>query len=193
MVDKNDEEHALVLRAQDLDEQALAETFNAYYPRMYSYGLAQFRDAAAAEDFASDVLLRVLDGIKKYRVREHPFSAWVFRIARNRLIDIRRRNARYRQVPLDDKTIAMRGPGEGSIKQILDIDEIRLGLADLTQAQAQVIVLRFLQDLDQLTVARMLGRSERAIKSLQFRAITALRQTMSRPAVAGVRDAQSVA
>lgn len=194
MVDKNDEEHALVLRAQDLDEQALAEIFNAYYPRMYSYGLAQFRDVAAAEDFASDVLLRVLDGIKNYRVREHPFSAWVFRIARNRLIDIRRRNTRYRQVPLDDKTVAIRGPGEGSIKQLLDIDEIRLGLADLTQAQAQVIVLRFLHDLDQLTVARMLGRSERAIKSLQFRAITALRRTMSGPAASAAPcDAQSVA
>jgi len=65
------------------------------------------------------------------------------------------------------------------MKQVLDIDEIRLGLADLTEAQAQVIVLRFQQDLDVGTVARVLGRSERAVKSLQFRALAALRRTLT--------------
>lgn len=185
--DETSRDHALVLRAQDLDGQALVEIFNAYYPRMYAYGLAEFRDAHAAEDFASDVLLRVLDGIRNYRVLEKPFSSWIYRIARNRLIDIRRRKAHHQHVPLDYRTMDMRSGGDGPIKQLLDIDEISLGLAGLTEAQAQVIVLRFLLDLDLASAARILGRSERAVKSLQFRAISALRHRLSlAPARAGV-------
>lgn len=188
-----DEERGLVLRAQAFDEEALSALFNIYYPRMYTYGLAHLREVPAAEDFASDVILRVLDGIRRYRVREQPFSAWVFRIARNRLIDIQRRHTRYRQVPWDDKFASLNGPGQAPIKQLLDIDEIRLGLADLTEGQAQVIVLRFLQDLDVSTVARILGRSERAVKSLQFRAITALRQTIAgQGQLAGAPNAPAV-
>lgn len=190
--DERDEERDLVRLAQTFDEEALSALFNIYYPRMYTYGLAQLRDVQAAEDFASDVILRVLDGIKRYRVREQPFSAWVFRIAQNRLIDIQRRRARYRQVPWDDNFAGINGPGQAPIKQLLDIDEIRLGLADLTEGQAQVIVLRFLQHLDVSTVARTLGRSERAVKSLQFRAITALREALGgRPPLAGVQDAHA--
>jgi RNA polymerase sigma-70 factor (ECF subfamily) len=174
-----DVERDLVLRAQAFDEEALSALFASYYPRMYTYGLAQLRSVHTAEDFASDVILRVLDGIRRYRLGEQPFSAWVFRIARNRLIDLQRRRTRCRQVPWDENIPSVNGHGQGPMKQVLDIDEIRLGLADLTEAQAQVIVLRFQQDLDVGTVARVLGRSERAVKSLQFRALAALRRTLS--------------
>jgi RNA polymerase sigma-70 factor (ECF subfamily) len=177
--DPRDEERDLVLRAQAFDETALSVLFASYYPRMYTYGLAQLRNVDAAEDFASDVILRVLDGIRRYRLGEQPFSAWVFRIARNRLIDLQRRRTRCRQVPLDENVLSINGHGQVPMKQVLDIDEIRLGLADLTEAQAQVIVLRFQQDLDVGTVARILGRSERAVKSLQFRALAALRRALS--------------
>lgn len=175
--DPKDEERDLVLRAQAFDEGALSALFASYYPRMYTYGLAQLRNVDAAEDFASDVILRVLDGIRRYRLGEQPFSAWVFRIARNRLIDLQRRRRRCQQVPWDENIPSING--HAPMTQVLDIDEIRLGLADLTEAQAQVIVLRFQQDLDVSTVARILGRSERAVKSLQFRALAALRRTLS--------------
>ena len=77
------------------------------------------------------------------------------------------------------------------MKQVLDIDEIRLGLADLTEAQAQVIVLRFQQDLNVGTVARILGRSERAVTSLQFRALAALRRTRVKAGSRWPRRSQS--
>ncbi len=75
------------------------------------------------------------DGIRRYRLGEQPFSAWVFRIARNRLIDLQRRRTRCRQVPWDENIPATNGHGQGPMKQVLVIDEIRLGLADLTEAQ----------------------------------------------------------
>jgi DNA-directed RNA polymerase specialized sigma24 family protein len=83
-------------------------------------------------------------------------------------------------VPWNDNFAAMmNGSGQAPIKRVLDIDEIQLGLAGLTEARAQVIVLRFLQDLDVTPVGRILGRSERAVKSLQFRALAGLRRTLT--------------
>jgi RNA polymerase sigma-70 factor (ECF subfamily) len=177
--DASDDERETVRRAKAFDEEALSALFQEYYPRMYTFGLSQLRNVQAAEDFASDILVRVLDAIGRYEMREQPFSAWVFRIARNRLIDMQRRKSKNQQVPWDEKFTRIRD-GQTPMKQVLDIDEIQLGLTELTEGQAQVIVLRFLQDLEVTTVARVLGRSERAVKSLQFRALATLRGALAK-------------
>ncbi|MGH8526664.1 MAG: RNA polymerase sigma factor, partial [Gammaproteobacteria bacterium] len=65
-----------------------------------------------------------------------------------------------------------------AVERALDYREVFMALSQLTQVQEQVIVLRFLKDLDVATVARTLGRSESAVKSLQFRALTSLRRIM---------------
>ncbi|HSP55119.1 MAG TPA: sigma-70 family RNA polymerase sigma factor [Dehalococcoidia bacterium] len=181
-------ERELVLRAKEMDEAALAALFKSYYPRVYAYGLVQLRDVPAAEDFASDVILRMMDGIGRYEFRDRPFSAWIFRIARNRLIDLQRQRKRLGESPLDEgKDYREVNGGNGTISQLLDVETIQEGLSHLTASQAQVIVLRFLQDLDLPTVARILGRSDRAIKSLQFRAVSSLRKV-----IAGMDDASEI-
>lgn len=170
----------LVRQAQAYEEDALSALFDIYYPKLYNYGLLQLRDAQAAEDLASDVMLRVLESIPRYQPRGVPFSAWVFRIARNRLVDIRRRSHRRREVGLAESltTASSIGSPHSTVERALDFGEVCFALAQLTEAQEQVIVLRFLKDLDVATVARTIGRSESAVKSIQFRALTALRRIM---------------
>lgn len=106
-------------------------------------------------------------------------SAWVFRIARNRIVDIRRRGSRRREVGLTDTFVdgASTAP-HSAVENALDYGQVSLALSHLTQVQEQVIVLRFLKDLDVATVAQMLGRSQSAVKSLQFRALTSLRRIL---------------
>jgi RNA polymerase sigma-70 factor (ECF subfamily) len=171
----------LVTRAQAYDEAALSGLFDIYYPKVYSYGLLQLRDVQGAEDLASDVMLRVLESISRYQSRGVPFSAWVFRIARNRLVDIRRRSHRRREVGLQESIVATIAAGNSphqAVEKAIDFGEVCFALGQLTEAQEQVIMLRFLRDLDVATVARILGRSESAVKSIQFRALTALRRIM---------------
>jgi RNA polymerase sigma-70 factor, ECF subfamily len=170
----------LVRRAQCYDSAALSELFDIYYPKIYNYGLIQLRDVQAAEDLASDVMLRVLESISRYQPRGVPFSAWVFRIARNRLVDIQRRSHRRREVGLQESimTSVSGGSPHSAVEKAIDFGEVCFALGRLTEAQEQVIVLRFIKDLDVATVARILGRSESAVKSIQFRALTALRQIM---------------
>jgi RNA polymerase sigma-70 factor (ECF subfamily) len=170
----------LVRRAQAYEEDALSAVFDIYYPKIYNYGLLQLREVQAAEDLASDVMLRVLESIERYQPRGVPFSAWVFRIARNRLVDIRRRSHRRREVSLVDSlvTASAGGSPHATVERALDFGEVCFALGQLTDTQEQVIVLRFLKDLDVATVARTIGRSESAVKSIQFRALTALRRIM---------------
>lgn len=169
----------LVERARALDEAALCSLFDTYYPKIYHYGLIQLQEAHAAEDLASDVILKVLESIPKYRSRGIPLSAWVFRIARNRLVDIRRRGNRQREVGLTDTFVDGSSNAPHSVvEKALDYRRVSRALSHLTEVQEQVIVLRFLKDLDVATVAQILGRSESAVKSLQFRALTSLRRIL---------------
>jgi RNA polymerase sigma-70 factor (ECF subfamily) len=170
----------LIRRSQSYDKAALSELFDIYYPKIYNYGLVQLHDVQAAEDLASDVMLRVLESVSRYQARGVPFSAWVFRIARNRLVDIQRRSHRRREVGLQESimTSVSGGSPHNAVERAIDFGEVCFALGRLTEAQEQVIVLRFIKDLDVATVARILGRSESAVKSIQFRALTALRQIM---------------
>jgi RNA polymerase sigma-70 factor (ECF subfamily) len=134
-----------------------------------------------AEDIASEVMLKVLEALPSYRFRGIPFSAWVFRIARNCLIDHHRRRKRRAEVGLDAAAAA---PDKHNPQALAEVafsrDELRRALLYLTEEQRQVIILKFIHGLDNKSVAKILGRSEGAIKSLQHRALQALRRHLVR-------------
>lgn len=175
------QEWELVQRAQRLEEPALAWLYESYYPRIYSYALLQLGDVQQAEDIASEVMLKVLEALPSYRFRGIPFSAWVFRIARNCLIDHHRRRKRRAEVGLDAAAAA---PDKHNPQALAEVafsrDELRRALLYLTEEQRQVIILKFIHGLDNKSVAKILGRSEGAIKSLQHRALQALRRHLVR-------------
>jgi RNA polymerase sigma-70 factor (ECF subfamily) len=172
-------EWELVQRAQTLEEGALADLYSSYYPRIYNYAFLHLGDIQAAEDLSSEVMLKVLESIKKYRFRGTPFSAWVFRIARNRLIDLHRRRKRRGEVDLTQPLAAVQTSPEVLAERALDRGQIHLALKYLTDEQRQVIVLKFIQGFDNASISRVLRRSEGAVKSLQHRALNSLRRIMS--------------
>jgi RNA polymerase sigma-70 factor (ECF subfamily) len=163
-------EWELVQRAQELDESALASLYSTYYPRIYNYAFLHIGDVQTAEDLTSEVMLKLLESIKKYRFQGLPFSAWVFRIARNKLIDLHRRRKRRGEVSLTEPLTGMQITPETLAERALDRGQIHLALKYLTDEQRQVIVLKFLQGFD----------SEGAIKSLQHRALNSLRRVISK-------------
>src|SRR5206468_5663586 len=85
---------------------------------------------------------------------------------------------RRREVELVDDVIAPAGAPHATVERALDYRAICGALSQLTETQEQVIVLRFMKDLDVATVARVLGRSQSAVKSLQFRALASLRRML---------------
>jgi len=172
-------EEELIRRAQEFDQEALGWLYELFYPKVYNYAYLQLGDVQQAEDLASEVLLRVLESLKGYRFRGVPLTAWVFRIARNYLIDLHRRRQRRPQVGLYEGIPSAEDSPHAVAERTVAQDELRLALTGLTEEQRQVIILKFVEDMDNASVARVMGRSQGAVKSLQHRALVSLRKILS--------------
>ena len=172
------QEWELVRRAQAYDEAALETLYQTYYPKIYSYAFLQMGDVHAAEDLASDVMLKMLESLQSYKLRGLPFGAWVYRIARNRLIDLHRRRRRRGEVDLSETLSATLASPQALAERALERGQLQVALKHLTDEQRQVIVLKFIEGFDNRSVGRIMGRSEGAIKSLQHRALASLRRVL---------------
>ena len=168
----------LVKRAQEYEEEAIEALYQTYYPKIYNYAFLQMGDVQAAEDLASDVMLKMIESINKYHFRGLPFGAWVFRIARNRLIDLHRRRRRRGEVDLSETLSSALANPQALAERALERGQIQVALKHLTDEQRQVITLKFIQGFDNSSIGQIMQRSEGAIKSLQHRALGALRRLL---------------
>ena len=168
-------EEALVLSAKTGDSNALSALLETFFPKLVRYGSINLGNPTEAEDFAADVMVSVLESIDRYRFSGAPLSAWVFRIGRNRLIDMSRRNKRVRTCALGWDPVAEGGTYD-KVERHLAGAVIRKAVDSLPEEQRAVILLRYFADCDTATTARLLGRTEASIKSLRVRALRSLRR-----------------
>lgn len=170
----------LVTRLKVYDDDAIRQVYRLYADAIYRYALYQGGDPDLAEDVAAEVFVRMIESIGSYQYRGFPVSAWLYRIARNLIVDLQRRGNRLR--PLQDAD-------EGKLvsENPVDLAERRLSwgelhdlLGELTDEQRQVIVLKFLENLDNQEIAEIIGRSEGSVKSLQHRALRRLKRSLEK-------------
>jgi RNA polymerase sigma-70 factor, ECF subfamily len=167
----------LVRRVRASDPLAFDELYSRYSPRVFGYLFQKLNgNAEEAEDLTADVFTRVYEKIDGFQPQGAPLSAWVFRIAHNRLIDSVRRRPRQTQVTLDEAPELTSGPVFGGINQQVALDQIKAGLTRLTNEQRQVIVLRFLEGKSLAETADIVGRNDDAVKKLQARGLASLRR-----------------
>lgn len=160
---------------------ALAALYRDVHPRLLRY--LRSREPYLADDLASQVWLEVAGGLDRFEGTEDGFRAWVFTIARRRLIDARRRAGRRPTDPLGDQDLPTGSPyddPEGAAIAALDaqvaVDRI---VAALTPDQADVVLLRVLGGLGVGQVADVLGKQPSAVRVLQHRALRRLAQSFS--------------
>ena len=168
----------LVGRAQGGDGDAYAALYARYAPKILRYFRYHLQGhPEQAEDLAADVLLRGWHKLGTYQDSGVPFSAWLYRIAHNRLIDHRRAQHGV-SVPLDQLESehgALPAPDERGFDQSLDRETLRAALASLSGEQRAVIVHRFLEDRSLATTGRYMAKSADSVKQLQVRALHNLR------------------
>jgi RNA polymerase sigma-70 factor, ECF subfamily len=139
-------------------------------------GYLRARGAADPEDLLGEVFFQVARDVERFRGDPVKLRAWVFRIARNRLIDdTRRRSARPQSVTESVPELAVE-PSAPADPELLD------ALAQLTPAQREVVLLRFVADLPVAEVARLVKRRPGAVKAMQNRALARLQQLLGQPA-----------
>lgn len=173
------DEQNLVRRAQQHDEEAFAELYEKYFDKIYRYISLKTGNRFEAEDMTQQVFINALSSISSFRWRGLPFSSWLFRIAHNLVVDYFRKKTRQPVSSLNESITASEDNPQKVIEQKMNIEQLELASKDLTPAQQEVIALRFAGELPIAQVARVMGRSEGAIKALQHSAIVALRKILN--------------
>jgi len=181
-----DEDRNLALRAGKGDAAAFGALYDRYVEAVYRYVFYRVRNDADAEDLVSDVFMRALRAIPRYEPRV-AFLAWLYRIARNAVIDRARRSRT--QISFED---ALAHPNvdqvvepDATILALSDKEAVRDALAKLTPLQQEVIVLRFVEGYTTHEIADLVGKREGTVRGIQFRALEALRTLIpSREALA---------
>lgn len=171
----------LVSLAQHGDRQAIATLYRLHVNTVYRYLSYRLRNTAAAEDLTAEVFLRVLRKIGTFEWRGVEFSAWVLRIARNVLLDYLKSSGTRLEVVGIEATDIPETSMPGSDLEVLDtLDREALyeALNKLRPEHQEVLYLRFLQGLSSIEVAQTMGKSEGAIRVLQFRALKQLLKVM---------------
>lgn len=158
----------LLIEAAKRDPSRFAELYERHFERVYAFVVRRVRDRSEAEDVTSEVFHKALHNVRKFEWRGTPFIAWLYRIAANEIIDRAKRASR--EAPMTK---------EPSADEIEDVERRALvfRLVDqLPEPQRSVIVKRFAEERSIADIAREMGRSEGAIKQLQFRALETLRR-----------------
>lgn len=173
-------EKVLLEGAAIFDERALGELYDRYEARIYSYIYRRTGNESLAEDLTAQVFLKMLEAIRSDKAWHSSFSGWLYRIAHNAVIDYYRQRDRQQQVSLEDTLTATASDHNPVImaESSLDAERLRIAISRLTEEQAEVITLRFLEGYSISEVAEMLDKTEGSIKALQYRAVTTLRQLL---------------
>jgi RNA polymerase sigma-70 factor (ECF subfamily) len=167
------DERELVEAAQG-DSAKFAALYERHFDRIYAYVVLRVRDRDAAEDVTSDVFHRALAAIPKYESRGAPFGAWLIRIAANVIADRWKRWAR--EAVGSDRVPEQ--SAEPDVERVDRLARVFTLVESLPADQRTVIVERYVEGRSIRDVAGRLGKTEGAVKQLQFRALQALRRSM---------------
>jgi len=173
------DEQSLIARAKARDAEAFGRIYEAYFDKIYRYVVLKIGSRAEAEDVAQQVFINALESITSYKVREVPFSSWLYRIAHNQVVDCLRKRTRRPTLELDE-TLPLPADDDPAAETEfkLETKELMAATKRLTPAQQEVIALRFGAEMPIAEVARRLGKTEGAVKAMQHSAVAALRRIM---------------
>jgi RNA polymerase sigma-70 factor (ECF subfamily) len=165
----------IIALAQAGKQEALAEIYESYFLRVYRFVYYRVSHRETAEDLTEDTFIKAFAGIKNLQ-SSAAFEGWLFQIARNLVIDYYRKKKQL--VPLDavENTLEY----DTNVVEIINLQIeqsilIKL-LKELNDEQQSVIKMKFLEELDNSTIAKILNKTEGAIRVIQHRAIGKLKE-----------------
>jgi RNA polymerase sigma-70 factor (ECF subfamily) len=168
----------LVKEAQAGDAWAFGRLFDHFHQPVHRYVASRVRRPSDAEDLTQLVFVKALEALPRYEARGIPFGGWLFRLARNAVIDFVRTSHEHADLAQSvERPGTDAGPDELAVTR-QEIDAIGAALATLTDDQRDAIALRFFAGLSAREAAEVMGKQEGTVRGLQFRAIAALRREL---------------
>jgi RNA polymerase sigma-70 factor, ECF subfamily len=181
-----EQERTLVRKSQE-DIKAFGELYDEYYTRIFNYVLRRTASVETAQDITSEVFFKALKGLKKFRWRGIPFSAWLYRIATHEIVSYARD---HRDTPLSsDPAAAPTGAtspsaenetleAEAELQKHEEFLRLHKNISRLSVKYQEVITLRFFEKKPLNEIGEILGKPEGTVKSLLHRGLAQLRRSM---------------
>jgi RNA polymerase sigma-70 factor (ECF subfamily) len=169
------------------DRKWFSMIYEETMPRIYRYYYYKTMQRELSEDLTSEVFIRVYGNLGNIRLDEKTFISWVYRIAHNLLVDYFRKNNIINQ-PIDNFLDNIQTTDEEQMKKEssylkrefdLERPELISAISSLTGLQKDVIILRFVEDMDYDTIARIFGKNKGTIRGIVFRAVEKIKKEMS--------------
>jgi RNA polymerase sigma-70 factor (ECF subfamily) len=173
-----EEERRIVLKAVERDQEAFAQLYDRHVVRIYRHIYYMVSDSTTAEDLTAQTFLKAWEAIDRDKERGAPIVAWLLRISHNLTVSYLRSKRDHSELDetfLDSKMT--RNPEE-ALEQASDEKSMREAVLKLRDEQRQVIMLRFVEEMDYREVADIIGKSVPAVRVIQHRALGNLRKIM---------------
>ena len=183
MTDTDDHIREYFLKAKEGDSEAFAYIYTEYFTPIWRYILTRTKNREDADELTQDVFVKAYKSIERFNLRDVSPLAYFYTIARNVVIDWRRKK---RDIATDEELLAL-VPDDGITPAEWAVQEegkalLAKALPELTDGVREVIELRFLQELSTEEIAKKLGKSEGAIRQLQMRGLQHLRKILKQHA-----------
>ncbi|MHB8618527.1 MAG: sigma-70 family RNA polymerase sigma factor [Chloroflexota bacterium] len=176
--DKPDRVGDLVERASRGSGEAFGQLYQIYVDRIYTYIYYKTGHSIDAEDLTEQVFIKAWEAIGRFRPEGKPFAAWLFKVARNVVIDHYRTRKNNTDLTEVMAVVASDGDPEDAAQRKATKQVLMGAIRRLTDEQQQVIVLKFIDGMDNTEISATMGKKEGAIRALQYRALLALQRIL---------------
>lgn len=180
MEETNTDLEGLAERAAEGDEEAFRGIYEALLDQVYKYFFWVLRSSEEAEDLTEETFVKCFSAICRYDRRKASLRTWVFRIARNVLVDHLRARGRVRTEGLESAADVSAPSVESSWEEEERDRAVRMALEELPDIYRQVLVMKYFLDMDNREVGEVLGKSPGAVNALRIRALRKLGEVLER-------------
>ena len=168
------ENEAEIVERAKKDDQSFEILYNFYFPKIYSYLFKRVGSFSIAEDLVSITFLKVFTNLDKYKYKGYSFSAWIYRIATNNLIDYYRKSKGKREINIDDLK-EIKDERSNEPEELIKISEdkklVQWVLKELPEKYQRVLYLKFFAEKSNNMIAEILETNENNTRVLIFRAL----------------------
>jgi RNA polymerase sigma-70 factor (ECF subfamily) len=164
----------IVKEAKKGDKKNKEKLFKYIYPKLYRFIYYRTNNKPEAEDLTGDVILKIAKALPRQRGN---FNSWIYRIARNTVIDFyRKKSVRKGKMSVQEMPRELPDDSKDFTEHILNEEALRKAMKFVNERQKEVIILKFMEGYKNKEIAKIIGASEGAVKLLQFRALKKMRE-----------------